>query len=77
MPTVIVTPPSVVQVRNGVATNPQVTALDYGGPYNKYQLKFASDLHMADAQNGGTITYNADTGIFYVIAVTSMDNGFF
>jgi hypothetical protein len=75
---VIVTPPAVVKVRNGVATNPQVAAINYGG---QNQLKTASDLSLAGAVDGGAITYHANTGLFTVNAVastlTTADNGFF
>jgi hypothetical protein len=79
MPTVIVTPPAIVQVRNGVSTNPRINAIDYGA--GKNQLTAASDLSLVGAVDGGVITYHLATNTFTVNSgistLTNIDNGFF
>ena len=74
MPNVTVNTPSVIQVKVGNATNPQATAINYGGQTNS--LKNANDLSMANAVDGGVIVYHANTNTFS-IGQNTLDNGFF
>jgi hypothetical protein len=67
-----------VNVQVGGATRPRVTAIQYGGAN---QLKQATDLSMAGAQDGDVVVYNQQTNSFVVQPVAAelprLDGGTF
>ena len=66
-----------VNVQIGPTINPRVNALTYGGR----TLKSATDLDLANKNNGDVIVYQANTNSFIVSPVNalvpSLDQGFF
>lgn len=78
MPNVTITPPSIIKVQVGNATNPQVSALSYitGGATN---FKDLNDVDATNLQDGYGIVYVSATNKFTVQAVSgsNIDNGFF
>jgi hypothetical protein len=66
-----------VNVQIGPTVNPRVNQIAYGGR----TLKSASDLDLANKQDGDVIVYQANTNSFIVEPVSalvpSLDQGFF
>jgi len=79
MPNVTVTPPSVIKVQVGNATNPQVSALSYVSTAVT-SLRNLVDVDASNLQDGYGIVYEAATDKFIVEATATsrnIDNGFF
>jgi len=64
MPNVTVTQPSVIKVRVGTGTIPTATEINYGGTRT---LKSATDLELANVNDGDVISYVANTNSFVVV----------
>jgi hypothetical protein len=76
---VTVTPPATIKVQVGSTAQPRVSAISYGG--GSFNLKSATDLSMAGAQDRDVITYSAATDSFVIAPAENsrliIDNGFF
>jgi hypothetical protein len=77
MPNATVLPPATINVRVGLANPPMATAISYGGT-GRFELKGASDLNIANANDGDAVVYVAATNSFDLKAaatVTNIDGG--
>ena len=78
MPNVTVTPPSIIKVKVGDATNPQAIAINYG---KQTTISKATDINMLGAVDGDVIVYKSASNSFIVEPIgdinISIDNGFF
>ena len=80
MPNVTITPPSVIKVQVGNATNPQVSAINYG-TNGATKLRDLTDVNATDLQDGYGVVYVSSTDKFTIAAISgvskNIDNGFF
>lgn len=78
MANVTITPPAIIKVQVGNATNPQVSALSYVGG-SATNLRDLIDVDANNLQDGYGVVYVSATDKFTVQAVASknIDNGFF